>query len=288
MSDAKIQHYVPRFLLRMFGSGKKDRVWTYDKLQDRAFQTNAKNIAAESRFYDFYHNGSLASLESALAALESATKPVIDRLLRADSLLAVPDDQRLILTEFVSVQLTRTRAFREQWKDFPRLLSNHLKANDKVATGSQAEDLIRELTENESKEQTARFTLSAPSYFGQHLASKVWVLLATTRRHPFILSDNPVTMQNLMDRSPPSNLGLAVPGIEIYLPLSPTRALGMWCPTLAEAVRVRAGELRSAPHLAPQDVASVFALEEAIDRCVLPELFSSQRRELQFATGELE
>jgi hypothetical protein len=50
---AKIQHYVPQFLLRNFGNGKKDQVWVYDKIDGRSFPTNAKNVASESRFYDF-------------------------------------------------------------------------------------------------------------------------------------------------------------------------------------------------------------------------------------------
>ena len=31
MTIAKVQHYVPQFLLRNFGNGKKDQVWVYDK-----------------------------------------------------------------------------------------------------------------------------------------------------------------------------------------------------------------------------------------------------------------
>ena len=51
MAIAKVQHYVPQFLLRNFGNGKKDQLWGfYDKTSDRSFPTNAKNVASESRF----------------------------------------------------------------------------------------------------------------------------------------------------------------------------------------------------------------------------------------------
>uniref|UniRef100_UPI0022EBF80C DUF4238 domain-containing protein n=1 Tax=Listeria seeligeri TaxID=1640 RepID=UPI0022EBF80C len=43
MTAAKIQHYVPKFLLRNFGTGKKDQLWVFDKASGRSFQTNAKN-----------------------------------------------------------------------------------------------------------------------------------------------------------------------------------------------------------------------------------------------------
>ena len=65
MTIAKVQHYVPQFLLRKFGNGKKDQLWAYDKTSDRAFLTNAKNVASESRFYDFEVAGEPITLEPA-------------------------------------------------------------------------------------------------------------------------------------------------------------------------------------------------------------------------------
>ncbi|MDB5789306.1 DUF4238 domain-containing protein [Caballeronia mineralivorans] len=50
---AKVQHYVPQFLLRNFGTGKKDQLHVFNKATDKTFLTNARNVAAESRFYDF-------------------------------------------------------------------------------------------------------------------------------------------------------------------------------------------------------------------------------------------
>lgn len=49
MTTAKIQHYVPQFLLRNFGSGKKDCVWVLDKSSDTIFKSNAKNIVCKRR-----------------------------------------------------------------------------------------------------------------------------------------------------------------------------------------------------------------------------------------------
>lgn len=48
------------------------------------------------------------------------------------------------------------------------------------------------------------------------------------------ISDNPVTLQNMIDHGPYGNIGLAVRGIEIYFPLSKTLALGMFCPSHEE------------------------------------------------------
>jgi hypothetical protein len=124
------------------------------------------------------------------------------------------------------------------------MVRNYFKLNgDQVAPGSQAEVFLRDIPESDSKEQTARFVYNAPSIFADHFLSKEWVLAATSRQHPFLLSDNPLTRQNMFDRAHRGNLGLTTPGIEIYLPLSSTRALAMWCPTLTDHVHSEARSL---------------------------------------------
>jgi hypothetical protein len=120
---------------------------------------------------------------------------------------------------------------------FPRMLREHLeKSGDQVAPGSQAEELIADITENDSKEQTSRIIYEAPGIYAGHFLDKDWVLVATSRKRPFLVSDKPLTRQNLIDRPNRGNLGLETPSIEIYLPLSPIRALAMWCPTMTELV----------------------------------------------------
>lgn len=269
MTIAKIQHYVPQFMLRNFGNGKKDQVWVFDKATSRSFATNAKNIASESRFYDFELDGQLFSLERELSTLESKAKPIIEGILKADSLKVLSDEDKAMLAVFLSVQFTRTKTFREQWSDFPRMLREHFDArSETVADNSQAAELIRDLTENESKADTASFIAKAPSKFAPHLISKQWVLAATTRKHPFVISDNPLTLQNMVDMSPRGNLGLAVEGIEIYFPLSPGRALAMWCPSIVDIVRRSTEKLRKLPlglaKASVKDRDGLSALDEAI------------------------
>jgi Protein of unknown function (DUF4238) len=214
MTIAKVQHYVPQFLLRNFGNGKKDQVWVYDKSSGRSFPSNARNIASESRFYDFEYQGHLLTLETWLSELEGKAKSVISSILDAYTLSALTKEQKNILASFLSVQLTRTKTFREEWNAFPRMIRKHFeKSGDQVG---------------------------APENYAAHFLDKDWVLAATTRKHPFLLSDNPLTRQNMIDRPNRGNLGLKTPGIEIYFPLSPTRALAMWCTTLTELVHRRA------------------------------------------------
>ena len=59
MTIAKLQHYVPQFLLRNFGNGNNDQIWVYDKAASHCFSINTKHIASERRFYDFELVGQL-------------------------------------------------------------------------------------------------------------------------------------------------------------------------------------------------------------------------------------
>lgn len=269
MTDAKIQHYVPKFLLRNFGLGKKDQVWVFDKQLGRSFKTNAKNIASESRFYDFEIDGTEHSLESVLSYVETRTKPVIEKMLSNDSTASLGAEERGTLAAFLSIQFLRTRAFRAQWADFPLLLRRKFEAMKlEVAPGSQAEELIRSPSENQIKIDSARMLLKAPEDYGAHFLDKHWFLARTTPAHPFWIGDNPIALQNQTDMTPYGNLGLGVQGIEIYLPLSSTRALGMWCPSLVSKFSEGAANIRALPRDLVERVARKPDRILAIDECL--------------------
>ncbi|WP_161596185.1 DUF4238 domain-containing protein [Rhodanobacter glycinis] len=248
MTEAKIQHYVPKFHLRNFGLGKKDQLWVYDKQTARSFQTNAKNVASENRFYDFEIEGETYSLESSLSQIESKTKPVIERILHEDSVSGLGAQERATLGSFLASQFVRTKAFRMQWADLPRILRDKVASmGSSVSPGSQAEALIQDPSENQIKVDTTRMLLDAPLNFGPRFLDKIWFVAKTTNSNPFILGDNPVSLQNQVDMTLYGNLGLAVRGIEIYLPLSSTRALAMWCPSLAHQVGEAAKTINRLP-----------------------------------------
>jgi len=73
-----------------------------------------------------------------------------------------------------------------------------------------------------------------------HMVDKRWLLFETDAQHPFWLSDNPVVLHNDEDLGPRGNIGLAVPGIQVYLPVSPTLLLGLLC--FSQEAKIRAAE----------------------------------------------
>lgn len=106
--------------------------------------------------------------------------------------------------------------------------------------------------------------------FTGHFQNKDLLLFEASEGQEFILGDNPVAMQNSRDFGPYGSIGLAVPGIEIYLPISGRYTLGYWCPThlanmragLAEAER-RIAEAENIQVAGGEPAASAAALELA-------------------------
>ena len=232
---AKVQHYVPQFMLRQFGTGKKDYLHVFDKSTGRTFMSNAKNVASESRFYDFQFEDATLTIEPALSSIESTVKPLLQRLATEGSVRGLTAQERASLSAFFAVQFTRTKNFRERHRSMTSMILERVKAM------SPSEEAFSEFMkgvptqdENEVKKFNAHTVMSAPREFGPLFNNKTWHVLSTTAKHPFLIGDNPIALQNMNQMRPYGNLGLAVRGIEIYLPLTPDRALAMWCPSIAE------------------------------------------------------
>lgn len=225
---AKVQHYVPKFLLRNFGVGKKDKLHVFDKQTGSMFATNFKNVAAESRFYDFEVEGHIFTVEPSLSKLEGIAKPMLKAILDTDSLSHLSVEDRGKLSIFFAVQFVRTKWFREQFRQLPKLLEQRLR----IAEGtdlSSVEEFIRTPDDNELAKEATHFISKAPQDFAVHFANKLWLLVATDSNNPFLIGDNPIGLQNSIDMGPFGNIGLGVEGIEIYFPLSPRRGLAMLC-----------------------------------------------------------
>lgn len=235
---AELQHYVPRFLLRRFGTGKKDRLHVYDKHSGNRFVLAAKKAAAENNFYDFQFDGENLTIEPGLAALESKAAAVISKIITRRQLDLSSIEERATLSQFFAVQAVRTRAALEQWRHMGLLLKDRLQE-----WGVKHTDLFEEedprLGDEENQERVfiAKSILRAPEDYGPYIAAKTWLLLETDRKHPYIIGDHPLVLHNMRDTGSRGNIGFAVEGIELYFPLSPNLVLAMWCATHEQMLR---------------------------------------------------
>ena len=172
---AKVQHYVPQFLLRNFGTGKKDQLHVFDKATNRNFVTNAKNVASESRFYDFQIDDAKLTIEPALSKLESDAKPLLDRMIKTGTVSGLTAEERARLCAFFAVQFTRTKNFRERFKSMNELLLERVKV---MAPSEEAfEQFVKDIpeqNENNLKVVTAESVITAPREFGPLFNNKTW------------------------------------------------------------------------------------------------------------------
>ncbi len=231
----QVQHYVPKFILRSFGTGRRrSQVFVYDKHEDRVFLSSIGNLAAERQFYDIEVDDQATSLEPLLCDLETAASDLTAKIRSQQSIGFLSDDDRVVLSDFLAVQMLRTRQQREIIRDVDESLRREMERR-----GFGPDDIpgFKPLTDQEVKLMSMRMLLK-PEIFADHLITKSWILFSSRQPGAFFCSDNPVAMQNTEKSTLlGGNLGFAVPGIEIYFPLSPKLVLALYCPSHETKIR---------------------------------------------------
>jgi hypothetical protein len=244
----KIQHYVPKFILRNF-TERKNQIWVFDKQNNRKFKTNIKNVASESGFYDLELLDHKVTLETSIAKFESKCSGIIKNIVRNESLANVTDKDKLALSRFLALQLVRTMQYRNHLKSMTEEFAKTIREkgwNPKNLEG------FKELTNEEAKFEHMRSVYQV-NVFLPYFYNKVWVLQKTIRKHTFWISDNPISFQNMNDYRILGNIGLNVKGIEIYFPLTKNLSLGLWCPNLKEQIEKIYIEYKFISQASPED-----------------------------------
>ena len=240
MSHPKNQHYVPRFILRNFLVNEaKEQVSVYDKHTDRVFTTSIDNIMAENRFHDFVFDGSHLSLEPAMTKLEQSVLPVYQRIIETRRLDKTPDE-KAALAFLIAFQFARTKGARHRLQEVHEQFSSKLRS-----MGINPEDLKgwEPATEATIKQADLEGLIDSLADFTTALLDKDFSLGEASPNRRFYLGDNPVCLNNARPAGSWGNIGLAVEGIEIYLPLSSSLMLCAWCPTLLCEIRATRQEL---------------------------------------------
>lgn len=264
----QLQHYVPKFLIKQFGAGKPPYVHVYDKHLDTRFKLATNKdaeipVAAEKGMYDFEFMGTPVSMEPALSELESEAAECIRRIVRDGKLHPSDAREKQTLALFIVVQMIRTRATLEansdvfgrmrRWCEAQGAPDAFFAPDPHVGDGKNAEKAFM------AKQLSNAHTDYAPSLIG-----KDWLLLRTPEKEHFLLSDHPVVMHNDIERPGRGNLGINVEGIQIQIPLTPTYALGLWCPSLLETVSKGVSKMATLRKPHPfQDTASRHNLRRA-------------------------
>lgn len=236
-AEPRRHHYVPRFLMKNFATERKTghfQIWTFDKETERSFKTAVENVAVESDFNSLERNGVRVSLEAGMGMIESAAAAPIVETLERGSLAALTPAQRQALDLFCALQFVRGTATRARLSDLISTVTR------RVATLAQAQGVERadhDSPSDESKVVAFQLISEQLQELARQFSSKDLLLFEAVEGAEFILGDNPIAMQNERDFGPYGNIGLAVPGIEIYLPISARYSLGFYCPSILAGFR---------------------------------------------------
>src|SRR5437867_1963888 len=113
--------------------------------------------------------------------------------------------------------MLRTKAARATFQEIGAAMKDKIEA-----MGHRMEDIPgwQPQTEDTVKRGTLIAIREALSSYAEIIALREFRLAEAAPGRGFYLGDNPVCLHNARTFGPYGNLGLAVPGIEIYLPLS--------------------------------------------------------------------
>ncbi|KKN08125.1 hypothetical protein LCGC14_1060000 [marine sediment metagenome] len=215
MTRTKRTHVVPACLQSNWG----DNVWVYDKLRDKKFENNVQNTMVNKHFYK-------PSVETKLAEIEGMCNPIIKKILKTKTLIGLTQEDYLILSAYIHAQFSRTYMMRKGIKDMSDQIEEHI-----IGMGLDPKQVsnFNPLTDNEVKEMSYDFLFN-PQVAFSIWPNKKWILLEAPDDYSFWIGDNPVVWSNSVDMGPYGNLGLAVFGVELYMPLSPKYSLLLMCP----------------------------------------------------------
>jgi hypothetical protein len=220
---AQHQHYVPQLLLRGFLSrdadlAAKEQVHVMDLNDGRTFVPPIAKIMGERRFNDFWiEEDTLGTIEPAAGRIETHVAPLIERIRREKRLERSPEEFG-DLALLMAFQFIRTKKMRLLPERLSRQLIEHV-----VKMGLDPGKVrgLEPLTEEMLKLTHVRQQIEGLENYTRLIAEKEFFLMTAPAGSSFYISDHPVALHNdEAQRGPFGQLGLGVPYIQIYLPLS--------------------------------------------------------------------
>ena len=219
MTEPKLHHYVPQFYLRRF-KGTNDRLWIWDKGNDRVFTTGPGSIAAETNFYYLSELAEAGhdpmTMEKQLAHIEAKVSAITGQWLDwirecgPGDRLVVPEINREIVSLFLTLQILRTADARSILTTFANSFGHNVEAD----------------SERRAFHTALLWDEQIVSKFAARIGSSTWVFGQNRTSTPFVISDNPVALRTSDSRMWLSPVLLRAGTYMVY-PLAPDAV--MYC-----------------------------------------------------------
>ena len=227
----RFNHYVPKFVLENFAQSGKLSI--FDKHNFRQFKLPPYRAMGEKDFTNVRIGDRLLSFENKFTSIENLAAPVIGRIVEQRSLTSLDPMDQATLHTFVVVQFLRSKRRRSDQAAIGLEIKRRWPEANLNPTHNEIVD------EEFEKFSSLEFAFSNLEEFTSILVPKHSYLLIKDCPGELYISDNPMVMHNNKKYGPYGNIGLAVPHIEIYYPLSADIVLAYMCPlTMRETEEV--------------------------------------------------
>jgi hypothetical protein len=166
--------------------------------------------------------------------MEAKVAGIIGGILKRESLAHLTRDDRMFVSLFAAVQRLRVKAVRQRMHSLNEGVLRVL-----AERGIDPGDVVREMSDDGVKRvglariQDAKKTANV--FF-----DKAWILRQAPNDRSFWISDNPITLHNVVE---PSRRGLGSMGVEILLPISRRFSISFLCDHVRHLIRQGVGDL---------------------------------------------
>jgi hypothetical protein len=224
MTTPRKHHTVPQYLLRQFSVDQEGRqVHVFDKTTGESRLQAIADTGAERDFNQVEIQGRRINFESAFRGIDDVGAAVLRHLV-ASSAPTIDPETLSALPAIVASQLLRTKLRRTTPVEMGRQLAEQCER--------AGIELNAAITDGDARRMSLIGLLRGENV-ANALAPKD-VILLEAREGSFWLSDNPVVLYNTF---PYGEIGLVSPGVELYFPISPKRALAFMCPSIGKQIR---------------------------------------------------
>jgi hypothetical protein len=230
----RYNHYVPKFILDNFTSNEQLSI--LDKHTLKQFKLPPYRAMGEKDFNNVRIGDGILSFESKFTYIEDRAAPVISEVVQRRSLASLTPMDEAILHMFVVAQLLRSKRRR---LDHAAMTAEVKRRWPEADLNPLKDEMV---DEEFDKYFALNFTFSKLNELTLPLLSKHSFLMIKDCDGDLYISDNPMVMHNDKQYGPYGNIGLAVPHIQIYYPLSHEVVLAYMCPLAMKEIEEKLKE----------------------------------------------
>ena len=224
---AKAEHYIPQFYLKNFTKkrDKKSPTYVFDLKTNKIRRSSIRKIAFENNFCNLKVRNldAIVSIEDVLSKIESKIAPSLEKLIFHINPNVLSGEERLQLSNFFSLLLSRNPRKRELHKQMIEGVKK--KFGEKMTPEFEKKITLSKDELKLSMFRIIKIYLDEVSPIFYNFKWSVGLGNFFARIHT---SDNPLVRYNPKSDKFRSTLGLLCEGIQLILPLTPSICLFMY------------------------------------------------------------